>query len=68
MLRRSSKLTLVVTVTYFDEVLKEGVDGEGCALKMDARRVEKVQFPVYEKPGHKDDMVRLYWIFFRLIL
>ena len=53
-------------MTYFDQVAKEKglggitvVDGEGCALKMDARRVGKVQFPVYEKPGHKDDMVRL---------
>ncbi len=42
-------------MSFFDELDEEDL-GE-CPLKMDAKLVEKFQFPVYEKPGHKDDMV-----------
>ena len=43
-------------MSYFDQLGGEEELGQ-CPLKMEAKAVEKFQFPVYEKPGHKDDMV-----------
>ena len=47
-----------VPVSFFDEIGDHELDDYD--LRMEAQKVEKFQFPVYEKPGHKDDMVRQY--------
>ncbi|XP_075263907.1 cilia- and flagella-associated protein 221-like isoform X2 [Convolutriloba macropyga] len=52
---RAGLVGKIKQVSYFDQLGGEEELGQ-CPLKMEAKAVEKFQFPVYEKPGHKDDM------------